>query len=137
MQKVVGVNCFSGGEKSPLTNENDGGFMKVDENSEKKQIVNVQNWKKRRDNKLVKTLLKELRQKATENNNIMEISIKCAHAGITTGEWSNIMREVFGEYRAPTGIVSSSILKQKIKNDEIKVFTKTSRKINKKNEKTP
>ena len=70
---------------------------------------------RRRDNKLVNTLLKELRQKATENNNIMEISIKCAHAGITTGEWSNVMREVFGEYRAPTGIVSSSIKKQKIK----------------------
>ena len=45
----------------------------------------------------------------------MEISIKCAHAGITTGEWSNVMREVFGEYRAPTGIVSSSIQKQKLK----------------------
>ena len=56
MQKVVGVNCFSGGEKSPLTNENDGGFMKVDENSEKKQIANVQNWKKKRDNKLVEKL---------------------------------------------------------------------------------
>ena len=124
IQKVVGVNCFSGGEKSPLTNENDGGFMKVDENSEKKQIINVQNWKKKRDNKLVSKLLKELRQKATENNNIMDISIKCAHAGVTTGEWSNVMREVFGEYRAPTGIVSSSIQKQKIKNDEIESFYK-------------
>ena len=53
-QKVVGVNCFSGGEKSPLTSQNDGGFMKVDENREK-QIVNVQSWKKQRY-KLVKTL---------------------------------------------------------------------------------
>ena len=114
IQKVVGVNCFSGGEKSPLTNENDGGFMKVDENSEKKQIVNVQNWKKNRDTNVVNKLLKELRQKASENYNIMDISIKCAHAGITTGEWSNVMREVFGEYRAPTGIVSSSIQNQKI-----------------------
>ena len=75
IQKVVGVNCFSGGEKSPLTNENDGGFMKVDENSEKKQIVNVQNWKKNRDTNLVSRLLKELRQKASENYNIMDISI--------------------------------------------------------------
>ncbi len=137
VQKVVGVNCFSGGEKSPLTNENDGGFMKVDENSEKKQIANVQNWKKRRDNKLVEKLLKELRQKATENQNIMEISIKCAHAGITTGEWSDIMREVYGEYRAPTGIVSSSILKQKIKNDEIEFLQKQVEKLTKKMKRRP
>ena len=137
IQKVVGVNCFSGGEKSPLTNENDGGFMKVDESSEKKQIINVQDWKKKRDNKLVSKLLKELRQKATENNNIMDISIKCAHAGVTTGEWSNVMREVFGEYRAPTGIVSSSIQKQKIKNDQIETLQKQVEKLTKKMKRRP
>jgi len=137
IQKVVGVNCFSGGEKSPLTNENDGGFMKIDENSEKRQIANVQNWKKKRDNKLVSILLKELRQKAIDNNNIMDISIKCAHAGVTTGEWSNIMREVFGEYRAPTGIVSSSIQKQKIKNDEIEDLQKQVEKLTKKMKRRP
>ncbi len=137
VQRVVGVNCFSEGEKSPLTNENDGGFMKVDENSEKKQIVNVQNWKKKRDNKLVSRLLKDLRHKATENNNIMDISIKCAHAGVTTGEWSNIMREVFGEYRAPTGIVSSNIQKQKIKNEEIESLQKQVEKLTKKMKRRP
>ena len=137
MQKVVGVNCFSGGEKSPLTNENDGGFMKVDENSEKKQIVNVQNWKKNRNTNLVSKLLKELRQKASENYNIMDISIKCAHAGITTGEWSNVMREVFGEYRAPTGIVSSSIQNQKIKNHEIESLQKQVEELTKKMKRRP
>ena len=137
IQKVVGVNCFSGGEKSPLTNENDGGFMKVDENSEKKQIVNVQNWKKNRDTNLVSKFLKELRQKASENYNIMDISIKCAHAGITTGEWSNVMREVFGEYRAPTGIVSSSIQNQKIKNDEIESLQKQVEELTKKMKRRP
>ena len=137
MQKVVGVNCFSGGEKSPLTNENDGGFMKVDENSEKKQIVNVQNWKKNRNTNLVSKLLKELRQKASENYNIMDISIKCAHAGITTGEWSNVMREVFGEYRAPTGIVSSSIQNQKIKNEEIESLQKQVEELTKKMKRRP
>ena len=137
IQKVVGVNCFSEGEKSPLTNENDGGFMKVDENSEKKQIVNVQNWKKNRDTNLVSKLLKELRQKASENYNIMDISIKCAHAGITTGEWSNVMREVFGEYRAPTGIVSSSIQNQKIKNDEIESLQKQVEELTKKMKRRP
>ena len=137
IQKVVGVNCFSGGEKSPLTNENDGGFMKVDENSEKKQIVNVQNWKKNRNTNLVSKLLKELRQKASENYNIMDISIKCAHAGITTGEWSNVMREVFGEYRAPTGIVSSSIQNQKIKNHEIESLQKQVEELTKKMKRRP
>ena len=137
IQKVVGVNCFSGGEKSPLTNENDGGFMKVDENSEKKQIVNVQNWKKNRDTNLVSKLLKELRQKASENYNIMDISIKCAHAGITTGEWSNVMREVFGEYRAPTGIVSSNIQNQKIKNHEIESLQKQVEELTKKMKRRP
>ncbi|MDC2966192.1 protein meaA [Alphaproteobacteria bacterium] len=137
IQKVVGVNCFSGGEKSPLTNENDGGFMKVDENSEKKQIINVQNWKKNRDTNLVSKLLKELRQKASENYNIMDISIKCAHAGITTGEWSNVMREVFGEYRAPTGIVSSNIQNQKIKNDEIESLQKQVEELTKKMKRRP
>ncbi len=137
LQKVVGVNCFSGGEKSPLTSENDGGFMKVDENSERKQITNVQNWKKKRDNKLVSKLLNELRQKATENYNIMDISIKCAHAGVTTGEWSNVMREVFGEYRAPTGIISSSIQKQKVKNDEIEILQKQVEKLTKKMKRRP
>ena len=137
IQKVVGVNCFSGGEKSPLTNENDGGFMKVDENSEKKQIVNVQNWKKNRNTNLVSKLLKELRQKASENYNIMDISIKCAHAGITTGEWSNVMREVFGEYRAPTGIVSSNIQNQKIKNHAIESLQKQVEELTKKMKRRP
>ena len=57
-QKVVGVNCFSEGEKSPLVQENDGGFMKVDEKSENKQITNVKRWKEQRDNKKVQNLLK-------------------------------------------------------------------------------
>ena len=54
----------------------------------------------------------------------MDISIKCAHAGVTTGEWSNIMREVYGEYRAPTGIVSSHIIKQNTQQSEIKILQK-------------
>ena len=54
----------------------------------------------------------------------MDISVKCAHAGVTTGEWSNIMREVYGEYRAPTGIVSSHIIKQNTQQSEIKILQK-------------
>ena len=136
-QKVVGVNCFSEGEKSPLIQENDGGFMKVDEKSEKKQILNVKRWKEQRDNKKVQNLLRELKQKATDNVNIMDISIKCAHAGVTTGEWSNVIREVYGEYRAPTGIVSSHIQKQKIKNNEIKMLQNKVEKLTKKMKRRP
>ncbi len=120
VQKVVGVNCFSDGEKSPLIQEDDGGFMKVDEDSEKKQIQNVKKWKQTRNNKKVDQLLKVLKRKAKENENILDISIKCAHAGVTTGEWSNVMRDVFGEYRAPTGIVSSNILNSNAKIKDLK-----------------
>ncbi len=120
VQKVVGVNCFSDGEKSPLIQESDGGFMKVDEDSEKKQIQNVKTWKQTRNNKKVVQLLKDLKRKAKENENILDISIKCAHAGVTTGEWSNVMRDVFGEYRAPTGIVSSNILNSDPKFEDLK-----------------
>ena len=63
----------------------------------------------------------------------MDISIKCAHAGVTTGEWSNVIRDVYGEYRAPTGIVSSHIQKQKIKdwseNTESLMFTNETRSV--------
>ena len=67
----------------------------------------------------------------------MEISIKCAHAGVTTGEWSNVMREVFGEYRAPTGIVSSHIQSQKLINTEIEALQKEIEKITKKIKRRP
>jgi (2R)-ethylmalonyl-CoA mutase len=120
VQKVVGVNCFSDGEKSPLIQEGDGGFMKVDEDSEKKQIQDVKKWKQTRNKKKIDQLLKDLKRKAKENENILDISIKCAHAGVTTGEWSNVMRDVFGEYRAPTGIVSSNILNSNAKLKDLK-----------------
>ena len=115
-QKVVGVNCFSEGEESPLISEKDGGFMKVDDKAEKQQIENVLKWKKSRNNKKVLSSLKKLKQHAVDGQNIMQASVDCAHVGVTTGEWSDIMREVYGEYRAPTGIVSSH-LKKSITND--------------------
>ncbi len=130
IQKVVGVNCFTEGELSPLVNSTDGGFMKVDEKAEKRQINNVEKWKSKRNDKKVQKLLNQLSQKARHGENIMEISIKCAHEGITTGEWSNVMREVFGEYRAPTGIVSSHINKN-IKNPNIKELQQRLNKITK------
>ena len=136
-QKVVGVNCFEDGESSPLISKIDGGFMKVDENSEKSQVKNVVQWKAKRDKKKIDKLLSILKEKAKTGENIMEISIKCAHEGVTTGEWSDTMRDVFGEYRAPTGIVSSSIKKRKTASDEIDILSKEIESITKKIKRRP
>ena len=136
-QKVVGVNCFEEGESSPLISKIDGGFMKVDENSEKSQVKNVVQWKANRDKKKIDNLLSILKEKAKTGENIMEISIKCAHEGVTTGEWSDTMRDVFGEYRAPTGIVSSNIKKRKSASDEIDILSKEIESITKKIKRRP
>ena len=136
-QKVVGVNCFEDGESSPLISKIDGGFMKVDENSEKSQVKNVVQWKANRDKKKIDNLLSILKEKAKTGENIMEISIKCAHEGVTTGEWSDTMRDVFGEYRAPTGIVSSNIKKRKTASDEIDILSKEIESITKKIKRRP
>lgn len=136
-QQVVGVNCYTEGEESPLTNVNDGGFMKVDEKAEKKQIEDLKKFKSKRNEKKINSLLNQLKNTAKEGRNIMEISIKCAHAGITTGEWSNVMREVYGEYRAPTGIVSSHISKQNILKSEIKLLQKEVNMLEKKIKRRP
>ena len=136
-QQVVGVNCYTEGEESPLTNVNDGGFMKVDEKAEKKQIEDLKKFKSKRNEKKINYLLNQLKNTAKEGRNIMEISIKCAHAGITTGEWSNVMREVYGEYRAPTGIVSSHMSKQNILKSEIKLLQKEVNMLEKKIKRRP
>tara|TARA_X000000950_G_scaffold286270_1_gene394643 strand:+ start:512 stop:2494 length:1983 start_codon:yes stop_codon:yes gene_type:complete len=136
-QKVVGVNCFEDGESSPLISKIDGGFMKVDENSERSQVKNVVQWKAKRDKKNIDKLLSILKEKAKTGENIMEISIKCAHEGVTTGEWSDTMRDVFGEYRAPTGIVSSNIKKRKTASDEISILSKEIESITKKMKRRP
>ncbi len=123
-QRVIGVNCYTEGEESPLTNVNDGGFMKVDAKAEKKQIENIRKFKSKRNKKILESLLKDLKTTAAEGRNVMDISVQCAHAGVTTGEWSNVMREVYGEYRAPTGIVSSNVLKHNTQQSEIKLLQK-------------
>ena len=135
-QQVVGVNCYTEGEESPLTSVNDGGFMKVDEKAEK-QIEDIKKFKSNRDKKKLKSLLEELKKTAKEDRNVMDISIKCAHAGVTTGEWSDIMREVYGEYRAPTGILSSHVSKSNTKESEIKILQNEVEKLAKKIKRRP
>ncbi|MCB2101031.1 MAG: cobalamin-dependent protein, partial [Rhodobacterales bacterium] len=102
-QTVVGVNKYTEGEPSPLTS-GDGAIMTVDSRAEARQIEGLRAWREARDGAAVAQALDALRSAAQEDRNIMEPSIACAHAGVTTGEWGQVLREVFGEYRAPTGV---------------------------------
>ena len=102
--KIVGVNCYNQTAESPLTAGADAGIMKVDVQAERDQIAALQAFRASRDQAAVEAALAALRQAAVNGDNIMPPSIECARAGVTTGEWSEVLREVFGEYRAPTGI---------------------------------
>ncbi len=101
---VVGVNKFTESEISPLSQGADGGIMTVDEHVEAGQIEKLQAWRAQRDGKAVEKTLADLRTAAKHSDNIMPSSIACAKAGVTTGEWAGCLREIFGEYRAPTGV---------------------------------
>jgi len=100
---VVGVNRFTEGEASPLT-AGEGGIMVVDPAVEAEQIARLEAWRDQRDGAAVEAALDALRTAAREGKNVMPPSIEAAKAGVTTGEWGAVMREVFGEYRAPTGV---------------------------------
>ena len=100
---VVGVNKFTNTEKSPLVS-GDGGIMVVDPSVEKDQIDRLNLWRRKRDEKLVNKALFNLRKAASDGQNIMPASIEAAKAGATTGEWAQEMRNIYGEYRGPTGV---------------------------------
>ena len=101
--KIVGVNAFTTTEPSPLSAGTDA-IMTVKDDVEYEQIERLKAWRSARDQKVAKAALEELARAAREGRNIMEQSIACAKAGITTGEWGGTLREIFGEYRAPTGV---------------------------------
>src|SRR6478672_7892693 len=102
-QIVVGGNKYVEAEPSPLT-AGDGAIMVVPHHVEAEQVARLNEWRAARDDKAVQGALAALRAAAQENRNIMEPSIAAAKAGVTTGEWGMLLREVFGEYRAPTGV---------------------------------
>jgi (2R)-ethylmalonyl-CoA mutase len=102
--KIVGVNCFEKTAESPLTAGGDSGIMKVDERAEREQIESLLAFRQQRDSQRVAAALEALRHAAVNGDNVMPASIECARAGVTTGEWSEVLRGVFGEYRAPTGV---------------------------------
>ncbi|MBO9455659.1 protein meaA [Paracoccus sp. R12_1] len=103
---VVGVNRWQQGEPSPLT-AGDGGIMVVDPEVEQDQIDRLNAWKADRDEQAVRAALQALRTAAQQGRNVMPASIDAAKAGVTTGEWAGVMREVHGEYRGPTGVAAS------------------------------
>ncbi len=100
--QVVGVNVFTETATSPLGGEES--ILKVDPTTQEQLITDVREWRAARDNDLVKNSLEELRRVARSSENIMDATIALAHAGGTTGEWADVLREEFGEYRAPTGV---------------------------------
>jgi (2R)-ethylmalonyl-CoA mutase len=103
-QKVVGVNCFQQTEPSPLTADIEGAIFRSDPGAEKEQIERLQAFRSERSKKEVDVALQALSDAVKASDNVMHASIRCAHAGVTTGEWSDTLRKVFGEYRAPTGV---------------------------------
>ena len=103
-QVLVGVNAYTETEPSPLSASGIEGIQTVPELVEIEQIAALQAWRRQRDDKAVRQALVDLKAAAAEGRNIMPPSIAAAKAGVTTGEWGQVLREVFGEYRAPTGI---------------------------------
>ena len=105
--QVVGVNAFTEAEPSPLT-EGDQSILKVDESAEREQVESLQAFRSKRNGADAEAALVGLRDALANRSNVMPASIRCAHAGVTTGEWADAVRAVFGEYRAPTGVVARS-----------------------------
>jgi len=103
--KVVGVNCFQATEPSPLTADSGASVHHVDPAYEAAVRADLARWREQRDSEAVRAALDRLRAGAARPEvNLMEATLACARAGVTTGEWSFALREVFGEYRAPTGV---------------------------------
>ena len=103
-QIVVGKNRWTEGTQSPLVNDADGGIFQIDPKSADETLQSLANTKAQRDNDEVSRCLTRLKDEAKSGANLMAASIACAKARVTTGEWSQTLRDVFGEYRPPTGV---------------------------------
>jgi len=107
--KVIGQNCFTETEDSPLTVGEDGGILTPDPEVERERIAALEEWKAERDAEAVARALAALAEAAREEAaNLMPATIEAAKAGATTGEWAETLREVFGAYRGPTGVDGSA-----------------------------
>jgi (2R)-ethylmalonyl-CoA mutase len=105
---VVGVNRFTETEPNPLTADLDASILKVDPGVEQSAVEAVRSWRAQRDRGEAEAAVDALREAARTEQNLMPATLRCARAGVTTGEWSGALREVFGEYRAPTGVAAAS-----------------------------
>jgi (2R)-ethylmalonyl-CoA mutase len=120
-QKVVGQNSFTETEDSPLTAGADGGILTPDPEVERERVEALAEWKAERDEAAVRAALDDLAKAAADESvNIMPATIAAAKAGATTGEWAQVMREVFGAYRAPTGVDSASAPSDREQLEEIR-----------------
>jgi (2R)-ethylmalonyl-CoA mutase len=103
-QKIVGVNVYETTEPSPLTADRDAAIMAADPAAEQSARTSVEEWKAQRDEAAVTEALARLAADAKTDTNLMAATLAAARAGATTGEWAGTLREVFGEFRAPTGV---------------------------------
>jgi (2R)-ethylmalonyl-CoA mutase len=104
---VVGVNRFTTTEPNPLLGE--GSILTVDPAVEQHAVEAIREWRAARDAAAADDALMALRDAAKTEANLMEATLACARAGVTTGEWAGALREVFGEYRAPTGVAGTPV----------------------------
>jgi ethylmalonyl-CoA mutase len=108
-QTVIGVNAYATAEPSPLLDEQ-GGILTVDPAAEAEQLARLETWRAARDDDAVAAALDQLRAVAATDDNLMPASIACAKAGVTTGEWAEVLRAAFGEYRGPTGVSDAAVV---------------------------
>ncbi|MGO9295249.1 MAG: protein meaA [Streptosporangiaceae bacterium] len=108
--KIIGVNCFETTEPSPLTADLDTAVQQVDPAAQAAARQELARWREQRDQAAAVAALDQLKADAARPDvNLMTASLACARAGVTTGEWASALREVFGEYRAPTGVGSAPV----------------------------
>ncbi|MBD0711978.1 MULTISPECIES: protein meaA [unclassified Streptomyces] len=121
-EKIIGVNIFESTEENPLTADLDTAIMTVDPAVEAQVVAAVGRWRAERQESTdrqgngdpfvyptTQQALDMLKEAARGTDNLMEATLECARAGVTTGEWAGALREVFGEYRAPTGVSSAPV----------------------------
>jgi len=118
-QIVVGVNKWTETEASPLSSGTDA-ILVVDPAVEAEQVARLKAWREQRDAKAVAAALAELERAAKEGRNVMEPSIACAKAGVTTGEWGGLLRKIYGEYRAPTGVARAAAQREGAGLDDVR-----------------
>ncbi|MGZ4505415.1 MAG: methylmalonyl-CoA mutase family protein, partial [Nocardioidaceae bacterium] len=103
-EQVVGVNIYESTEPSPLTADLDTAIQTADPEAERSAVRSLEEWRAQRDDTAVAEALARLAADAKSGTNLMEATLAAARAGATTGEWAGTLREVFGEFRAPTGV---------------------------------